>query len=101
IVALSVHREGEYVVVAIEDRCCAVALMHVESDDGGAFDRAFGAQPGGRDRYFIDDAEAFTVIGEGMVRAAGEIAREPCLEGRACRQQSSGAGDARAPPQRL
>jgi hypothetical protein len=53
----------------------AISLMHVEIDDGGAADPPFTLQQPDCDGDVVEHAEPLAVIGEGVMRAAGEVHR--------------------------
>ena len=72
----AVHGEGEDALVAGEDGRGAVALVHVEIDDHRAIDEPLALQHPRRDGEVVEHAETVTVVGEGVVRAAGEVAAE-------------------------
>jgi hypothetical protein len=96
-----VHREREDRLVAGEYRGRAVALVHVEIDDERAADPAIALQHADRDGDVVQRAEPFSVVGERVMRAAREVAREPVLERRPARVQCAlrqAAGPARAAP---
>ena len=110
IVPRAVHAEGEYPFVAGEDRVGAVPLVHVEVDDRGARDPAFVLQGAHRHRDVVEHAEALAVIGEGVVRAAGEVDREAVGERGACGgdgaptarcERSTSSGDQGKPMRRI
>jgi hypothetical protein len=46
----------------------------------GACNSVVALKRADRDRNVVEDAEAFAVIGEGMMRSAGEIHRDPVLD---------------------
>ena len=77
VVVLLVHREGEHARVALEDEGGAVAVVHVEIDDGGALDAPF-LQHANRDRHVVQRTEAFAVIRKGVVESAADMNR--CAE---------------------
>ena len=76
----SVHREGEDVGIAGEDRGGAVALVHIEVDHGGPPDPSFVLQGTNGDRMVVEGAVALAVIGESMVRPTGEISRRTVFQ---------------------
>ena len=80
IVPRAVHAERVDARVAGEDGVRAVALVHVEIDDRRARDAPFALQRADRDGDVVEDAESLAVVRERVVRAAGEIDREPVLE---------------------
>jgi len=92
IVSFAVHRERENLVIILEYGRGAVALMDVEIDDGRPVNVALGPQLADRDGDIVEHAESFAMIGEGVMRAAGQVAPESVLERRTRRQQSSGRG---------
>ena len=67
------HREGKRVVIAGEDGCGAVALMHVAIDDRGATDQLSRTHRANRDSHVVEYAKSFAAIGEGVMSAAGEV----------------------------
>jgi len=101
IIPLSVHREGKYLVVGFEDGCSAVALIDVEIDDGRPLDQALRLQLTYGDSHIVEHTESLAMIGERMMRATGQIAREPVLERRERRQHGPGRGKTRSLPKCL
>ncbi len=92
IVGRAMHREGGDPRLLLEDRCGAVALMDVEINHHRPADAAFGEQQPGRDRDVVEHAKASTVLGEGMVAAAGGVAGQAVLERQAGGQHGAAAG---------
>ena len=58
----------------------AVALVNVEVDDHRASDPTVALQGADRDGDIVEHTEAFTVVGERMVRPAGEVHRQAPFE---------------------
>ena len=100
VVLRAVHREGEHVGVVGEDGGGAVAVMHVEIDDERAADPAGALEDADRDGDVVEHAEAFGPAGHGVVRAAGEVAREPLGERHQRGVDRPLHGDAGAPDER-
>ena len=69
----AVHRAGEDPRVVLEDRSGAVALMHVEVDDGHVPDPPGVDHRDGGHCHVVEDAVAFATIAKRMVGAAGEV----------------------------
>ena len=81
VVALLMHREGEDVGIAPENRGRAVTVMHVQIDDRRASQHSLPPQRAKRDRHVVDETEPLAVIGEGVVKAAAEMHGDALLEG--------------------
>jgi len=62
-----------------------IACVDVEVYDGGAVNAPLVLERAHRHRHVIEDAEALAMAGKGVVRAAGEVHRDPAVEGRARR----------------
>ena len=56
-----------------EDGRRAVALMHIAVDHHGARDVAVALHAADGNRHVVDQAKAFPVIGEGVVKAASDV----------------------------
>ncbi len=65
-----------------------VSLVHVAVDGHGAPDSSALLHHANRDRDVIDHAEAFAVIGEGMMKAAADVHADAVLRGPARRPES-------------
>ena len=72
IVVLLVHREGEDARIGLEDERGAVAVMHVQIDDGDALD-AVRLQDADRDGDIVERTEPFAVVREGVVQPAADV----------------------------
>ena len=87
--------------VAGEDGVRAVALMDVEVDDGRAAHAPLAPQQPDRDGDVVEHAEALAVIGEGVMRSAGEVHRDAVLQRMARRGDRAADGAIRALDERL
>jgi hypothetical protein len=74
------HAEGENRRVPGKQRRRPVALVHVEVHHRGPGDVSRGLQRADAYRDVIEDAEALTMVREGMVRSPGEVSGEAFLE---------------------
>lgn len=74
---------GECTDVGIvsEDKGSAVSLVKVAVDDGDSPEEFLTLECADGDRYVVDEAEAFTVVGIGMVEATTEVHCPSTLEG--------------------
>ncbi len=109
IVSSAVHAEREHSLVVGKDCVGAVPLMHVEIDDRRTRHAAFPLQHANRHGDVVEHAKAFAVVGERVVRSAGEVHGDPVRQrvprrveragGRAIRSfdQCLGPGKAEAP----
>lgn len=80
VVPPAVHGEREARFVACEDVVRPIPLVHIEIDDRDASDPSFRAQRAHRDGDIVEDTESLTMAGERVMRAAGEIHRDPLLQ---------------------
>ena len=94
-----VGREGEHARIAREDRCGAVALVHVEVHHQQLAHQSFGEQHPGGDGHVVEDAEAAAVVGEGVVGAAGQVAGQAVLQRQAGREHGAAHRQPAAPHQ--
>ena len=98
-------------VVVLENGGGAIALVHVEVDDGGAGGEAFAPQPERGHGEVVEDAEAGALRAKGVMGAAGQVAAEAAGGGvarrrRGCRPteasvRRTSAGDQGNPMRRM
>ena len=79
----------------------AVAVVHIQVDDEHVPGEALAAEEGGGHGEVVEDAKARAEAGMGVVRAAGEVAREAVLEGEPCGEDRPAHGGFRAVDQPL
>src|SRR5689334_21238523 len=89
-----VHGERKYAGIVGQDRCGAVALMHVAIDDCDPLHQPLSLQRAGRDGGIVEYAIPLAMIAERVMRAAREIHADAFSE-----RSAGGAqrGSARAP----
>ena len=79
------HGEGEHRIVTFEQHRRSVALVHVQVHHRRAVDETFELEQTDRHRVVVEDAVAFAVIGERVVRAARQVSRDAVAKGGARR----------------
>ena len=94
-VARPVQRQREHAGIAAKDMRRAVALVHVQVDDryaqrlrraSAARTLPFGLHEACGHRNVVEHAKSAAFVGIGVVRAAGQIARQPFSQGHAARR---------------
>ena len=79
-IARAVQRKREDVAVSAEDRRRAISLVHVRIDNRTAPHAALCLHRPDRNRHIVEHAESLTVIREGVMRSAGEVDCDACVE---------------------
>jgi hypothetical protein len=74
------HREREHVGIVPKDRGRAVAVVYVQVHDGRPPHDALVLQHANRDRDVIDQAEAFAMVREGVVKATAQMGRDVSVQ---------------------
>src|SRR4051794_17527300 len=80
-VVFAVKGNGEHGRIAFENGGSPITLVHVEIEDGGAGGETLAAQGEDGDRQIVEDAESRTLVAEGVMGAAGQVAAETALHG--------------------
>src|SRR5579864_1778907 len=72
-IAFGMHREREDIPIIFKNPSGAVALVHVQIDNGGALDAALGAQPLDGDGDIVEHAEARALCSERMMGSPRQV----------------------------
>ncbi len=79
------HGKGEDLRFVAKNPGGSIPLMHIQVHNQDPIDQAFGLQNPGGDRQIVEDAKPGAKIGEGVVRAARQIASQPMAQGQPSR----------------
>ncbi len=80
IVLLFMHREGKHRPISSENMSGAISLVNIKVNNENLFHQFFFLQPADCYSDIVDVAEAFSMFGKGMMKAAAQIHRPPCFQ---------------------
>jgi hypothetical protein len=101
VILATVEREREDVGVVGEDRCRAIALVHIEIDHGDALGAMVAPRHGDGHGEIVEDAEPLPATAERVVGTAGQVSGSTVREGPGERGQRAAGRAARSVHQPL